>query len=96
VDLSKGVELGVLNSAFVRAGRLSDPDGHIHETTFGWGLQTDGLFRLMERVLPGISNTPFALVTRHFGFRYNWARQNSDGPKDGTEYREFHVSLRSN
>lgn len=90
---SFGWELGLLSTLTWRQGHYANDAGSIHEDTQGWTISSRGPLELAARHLPGALGLGAALAARHLEFQWSRARLDSDSPRDGTEYREYRVTL---
>ena len=89
-----GAELSLLDMVTLRKGRHEDQAWNSHESTQGWGLDSNGLFRLIERVLPGSHDTPVLdWMLESVRVRYDHARWESDTPGNGTRFRQLTMAI---
>lgn len=89
-----GGEVSLFDMVTVRTGRYEDHAGGILEDTKGWGLDSKGLFYLIERDLPAARSTPvLGWMLRSMRVRYDKSEWDSNPFRNGTQFRQVSVDM---
>jgi hypothetical protein len=86
IELSKGWELGVLETAYARGGSF-DGTGQRAFATTGFGLRTTGLFRILKEKIE--RNTIWSFIVSHLDIRYDHSEINSSDLERPLLYTKF-------
>ncbi len=94
ITRSWGTEVCLFDMVTVRKGRHEYHEGGILEDTRGWGLDSNGLFRLLERGMPGVHSKPvLGWMLRSLRVRYDKAEWESNSFRNETQFRQVTVDV---
>jgi hypothetical protein len=89
-----GAEISLFDMVTVRTGRVEIPMYRHMEDTRGWGLDSNGLFVLLERKLPATRSTPvLGWMLRSMRVRYDKSEWDSNPFRNGTQFRQVTVDV---
>ncbi len=92
-----GTELEVLETFVFRSGKYDDDPGHVHMSTSGITIKSDGLMKLLRSLHADGENADpdiLSFITRHLSIAWHKSTYQADHtPEDGTEFEQITLSL---